>query len=119
MREYAERRSEAAFAKLVQRHVDLVYSAVLRMVCDSHLAEDVTQGTFVALSRSAPQLTDRAIYGLPSIIRLSKLAVMRCTRGSSLLKSRRGGFISPGGVERTMFHQQVPASKTMLPFGNS
>ena len=61
LREYAERRSESAFAELVRRHVDLVYSAALRMVCDSHLAEDVTQGAFLALARSAPQLTDRAV----------------------------------------------------------
>ena len=61
LREYAERRSEAAFAELVRRHVDLVYSAARRMVCDSHLAEDVTQGAFTALARSAPQLTDRAV----------------------------------------------------------
>ncbi len=64
MRDYAERRSEAAFAELVRRHVDLIYSAALRMVCDPHLAEDVTQGAFVALARSAPQLTGRAVlYG--------------------------------------------------------
>ena len=61
MRDYAERRSESAFAELVRRHIDLIYSAALRMVCDSHLAEDVTQGAFVALARSAPQLTDRAV----------------------------------------------------------
>ena len=61
LREYAERRSESAFAELVRRHVDLIYSAALRMVCDSHLAEDVTQGAFVALARSAPQLTERAV----------------------------------------------------------
>lgn len=61
LRDYAERRSETAFAELVRRHVDLVYTAALRMVCDSHLAQDVTQGAFMALARSAPQLTERAV----------------------------------------------------------
>jgi len=47
LRTYAETRSDAAFAELVRRHVDFVYSAALRMVCDSHLAGDVTKGAFV------------------------------------------------------------------------
>jgi hypothetical protein len=46
-REDTERRSEAVFAELVRRHVDLIYSAALRMVCDSHGAKDVTPGSFV------------------------------------------------------------------------
>lgn len=61
LREYAERRSEAAFAELVRRHVDMVYSAALRMVYDGYLAEDVTQGVFVALARNAQQLTNHPV----------------------------------------------------------
>src|ERR1041385_5878336 len=61
LRDYVERRSDPAFAELVRRHIDLVYSAALRMVCDKHLAEDVTQGAFVALAQNARQLGDRPV----------------------------------------------------------
>ena len=61
LRDYTERRSEEAFAKLVQRHVDHVYSAALRMVHDAHLAEDVTQSAFVALAQNARQLADQPV----------------------------------------------------------
>src|ERR1051325_11187014 len=59
--EYAQRRSEAAFTELVRRHLDLVYSAALRMVCDPHLAEDVTQAAFVALAENAKALAERSV----------------------------------------------------------
>jgi len=61
LRDYTDRRSEAAFTELVRRHVDLVYSAALRMVGDAHLAEDVTQGAFVALAQNARQLKDHPV----------------------------------------------------------
>jgi RNA polymerase sigma factor (sigma-70 family) len=61
LRAYAENRSEAAIGELVRRHVDFVYSAARRMVRDPHLAEDVTQGVFVALTKSAGQLANRSV----------------------------------------------------------
>ena len=61
LRAYAESRSEAAIGELVHRYVDFVYSAARRMVRDPHLAEDVTQGVFLALTKSAGQLVDRPV----------------------------------------------------------
>lgn len=61
LRAYAERRSEAAFAELVRRHIDLVHSAAVRMVNDPHLAKDVSQGVFVALAKDADKLTNHPV----------------------------------------------------------
>lgn len=62
LRRYAEERSEEAFADLVRRHVDLVYSAALRQVNgDAHLAQDVAQMVFTELSRRAAPLSRRAV----------------------------------------------------------
>jgi RNA polymerase sigma factor (sigma-70 family) len=61
LRDYIEHRSEAAFAELTRRHLDLVHSAALRMVRDEHLARDVTQATFLALAQNAPSLMHRPV----------------------------------------------------------
>lgn len=61
LRDYAGQKSETAFAELLQRHIDFVYSAARRMVRDPHLAEDVTQGVFIALARNSTQLRNRSV----------------------------------------------------------
>lgn len=65
LRDYARNRSESAFAELVRRHVDLVYSAALRETHgDTAQAEDVSQAVFTELaSKSASLCNHPALAG--------------------------------------------------------
>ncbi len=58
LRQFAQNRSEAAFTELVNRHLDVVFSAACRQVGgDVHRARDVAQMVFSDLARKASALT--------------------------------------------------------------
>lgn len=61
LRLYSDTRSDAAFATLVRRYVDLVYSTAVRCVAgDVHLARDVTQEVFLVVARRAAALASHS-----------------------------------------------------------
>ncbi|HTB63680.1 MAG TPA: sigma-70 family RNA polymerase sigma factor [Opitutales bacterium] len=57
LRRYAETQAEAAFAEVVRRHTDFVYSVALRVTLNDALAQEVTQMVFTQLARQAGALS--------------------------------------------------------------
>jgi len=79
LREYRERNSEEAFAMIVTRHVDKVYSVALRHTGNPHSAEEITQAVFVILAQKARHLGRRVILSgwLYQAARLTALTFVR------------------------------------------
>jgi RNA polymerase sigma factor (sigma-70 family) len=57
LKEYAETQSESAFAELVSRYLNLVYSVALRRTANSHAAQEISQAVFIILARKAGSLS--------------------------------------------------------------
>ena len=61
VRDFTRQNSEAAFAELVRRHINLVYSVALRYTGHPEDAQDVTQMVFLILAQKAAGLRERTV----------------------------------------------------------
>jgi RNA polymerase sigma factor (sigma-70 family) len=97
LEEYARTRSPQAFASIVGKYVDFVYSAALRRVRDAHLAEDVAQAVFVILAQRAHRLKPGTV--LPGwLYRATRYAASNALR---LQRRRKSHEQAAGQLPRT------------------
>src|SRR5215813_11046755 len=79
LHKYLECDSEEAFAALVTRHINKVYSVAMRHTRSVHQAEEITQAVFVMLARKARKLGKRVVLSgwLYQTARLMALTFLR------------------------------------------
>ena len=87
LRQYTESHSEEAFAALVARHINKVYSVALRHTRNPHQAEEITQAVFVILAGKAGSLGKGVILSgwLYQTARLASVTFLR----SEIRRARR------------------------------
>src|SRR6185369_9939950 len=95
--QFARTNSQDAFAELVKRHVNLVYSAALRQVNgDEHLAKDVAQIVFTDLARKAASLARGRDASSPLtgwLYTSAHFAAAKIIRGESRRRDREEKFM--------------------------
>jgi RNA polymerase sigma factor (sigma-70 family) len=87
LKRYTDQNSEEAFAALVARHINKVYSVALRHTRNPHQAEEITQAVFVTLAKKARHLRKDVVLSgwLYLTARLSAVTFIR----SEIRRARR------------------------------
>src|SRR5438132_59620 len=107
LQRYAHEGSEAAFAELVSKYVNLVYSAALRRLGgDPHLAQDVAQLVFTDLARKARSLR-REVVLAGWLHRATRFAAAQLIRGERRRQRRKQEAVVMNISESTSDWEQI------------
>jgi RNA polymerase sigma factor (sigma-70 family) len=89
LRQFARENSQDAFAEIVRRHLDLVYSAALRQIRSPQLAEEIAQSVFADLARNAGSLVGGGDASSPKTLTPWLYAITRRTAIDVVRKESR------------------------------
>lgn len=109
LRAYTIRRDEAAFAQLVQRHLNLVFSTALRLLGDRSAAEEIAQNVFISLARKATSIRPDA--GLAGWLHRAAILEARLRQRTDLRRQSREDLAAQLGTTMT-----TPDAPDDLPF---
>lgn len=112
--DFVRMQDQRAFGTLVQRHINLVYSAALRRTRDSHLADDITQTVFVILARKAASLTPDVILSA-WLHRTTRYAAMDALklRGRRIRHEKKAAEMRPSQYDPEMEMRWPRASELL------
>lgn len=105
LREYAKGGGETAFAELVRRHTNLVYSAALRQSDSADAAAEIAQNVFVDLARRAGDLA-------PALPAEASLAGWLCRSARNQALNLRRNEFRRHARERLAMEQLLPTSES-------
>jgi RNA polymerase sigma factor (sigma-70 family) len=106
LQDYARRGVEEAFATLVQRHINLVYSVALRHARIPSDAEEITQAVFILLARKAGHLSrDIVLEGW--LYQTARFAALSYARGQ-----RRRQFHEQEAYMESTAQENLPDTHT-------
>jgi RNA polymerase sigma factor (sigma-70 family) len=105
LKEYAARGSEAAFAEIVRRYTNLVYSAAFRQADSAAAAAEISQSVFVDLARAAKNLA-------PRLSAEASLAGWLCRSARNQALNFRRNEYRRHARERLAMEQLLPTSET-------
>jgi len=110
LEDYRLNGADDAFATLVNRHLNLVYSAALRQVHEPAMAQDVTQAVFIVLSQKGKSLEKHpAIAGW--LVRTTHFASLKAIRAESRRRRTEQKALemnSDSGNEEATWEQIAP-----------
>jgi len=106
--DFVHRKSDEAFREIVRRYVDLVHAAAMRQVRDPHVADDVTQATFIVLARRAAAVPAGHLAGW-----LLKTARF-CAKDALKKQTRRSHYEHEAAIMKSTVSQAPDASEAEI-----